>query len=467
MNKKGQSLIEVLIGIALAILFIAAALGVIVVTVRIHFQNQFTQAAAENAHGLLNQLAVTAEAKWHTVFDVTHGADSKYHLIEDSGFFLSATGTQSVTIGNQTYTRWFTVEDVFRDSSEIIVETGGTLDPSTLKVKSFLSYTQGADTNTLELNRYLTRSRDRVFHQTDWSGGSGQEGPITSVNNLYATSSNMEISSPVGSIFIKNLSYYEASSTSSNIDDTYRWAWNDVIGWLDFKITSTVVVSSTKMTGYASSGIGYIAFDCATSPSPDCTHSYQVANDGTGVLSGWAWNDIIGWVSFDSATAQSSFTYNVAIDTNGYFSGWAWNDIIGWISFNCSNTSTCATSDYKVKTSWSVTVIKASLISSIFDTQIVGGAAFNNLMWQGTKPTGTSVLFQLASSNSSTGPWNYLGPDATDSSYYEPAGPNLQIKLPRVNHNNHRYVRYKVTLESDANKSLTPKVDDIIINWSP
>ncbi|MEA1937009.1 MAG: hypothetical protein U9N04_02775, partial [Patescibacteria group bacterium] len=36
----------------------------------------------------------------------------------------------------------------------------------------------------------------------------------------------------------------------------------------------------------------------------------------------------------------------------GYFSGYATGDITGQISFNCSNTSSCGSSDFKVRTDW-------------------------------------------------------------------------------------------------------------------
>jgi len=49
--------------------------------------------------------------------------------------------------------------------------------------------------------------------------------------------------------------------------------------------------------------------------------------------------------------------------------------------------------------------------------------------------------------------------------FYEPTGPNIQTKIRRADHNNKRYVRYKVFLTTDGGQS--PTVDDIIINYSP
>jgi hypothetical protein len=248
-----------------------------------------------------------------------------------------------------------------------------------------------------------------------------------------------------------------------------QWAWNDTIGWIDFYSTGNVNVASAQLTGYATSSVGYIALDCATSPNGDicATSNFKVSNDGSGYLSGWAWNDGIGWISFDSATAGSSYTYQVTISpSSGDFSGWAWNDIVGWISFNCYDTNSCATSDYKVKTAWRTVSTSGNLTSSIFDTGATNGVAINTIMWQGNKPSGTSVKFQIASSNS-TSTWSYLGPDGSATTFYTPTADNMPVQINLAHHNNKRYFRYKVFLESNASQTLSPRVDDVIINWSP
>ena len=271
-------------------------------------------------------------------------------------------------------------------------------------------------------------------------------------------------------VLISTFSIFHFADAATNIDFTYRYAWNDTIGWIDFYSTNNVNVASAQLTGYASSSDGYIALDCATSPNGDicATSNFKVSNAGNGNLTGWAYNDTIGWISFDSATASSSYSYQVLISpSTGVSSGWAWNDVVGWISFNCLDTNSCGVSDYKVKTAWRTVSATGTLISSIFDIQIIGGVAINTIMWQGSLPSGTSVKFQIASSNSSSGPWNYLGHDGSNTTYYAPTGPGVPIQINLQYHNNQRYFRYKIFLESNASQTLSPRVDDVIINWSP
>lgn len=128
--------------------------------------------------------------------------------------------------------------------------------------------------------------------------------------------------------------------------------------------------------------------------------------------------------------------------------------------------------------------VSGYIISSTIDTQIVKGAAFNALMWQGNLNGGKTRL-QIATSNCpggqldyplcSTGSWGdintpYTGPDCASATYYEPL-PNEPaiINCPNL-HNNKRYFRYKIMLCSStdcvASGLSTPEVYDIIVNWS-
>jgi len=345
-----------------------------------------------------------------------------------------------------------------------------------------------------------------------------------------------------------------------------HWAWNDVIGWIDFRPTllpanPVVNVSDTEIIGYASSSVGFISLNCDTAipggpaPMPGCpgaAGSWKVTNNPTtGQLAGWAWSDQIGWISFScdhtadgtpspyntstcptsnygvSITISESGTHCASIPslpptTCGDFNGWAWNDVIGWISFNCVNpvpgfpSGTCGTIQYKVKTSWEPpppSLPDGSLTSSIFDTQAVQGAAINTIMWRGDLPTNTAVKFQIASSNCDNGSlnppptctitlpavgWNFddtgacnltvdscfVGPGGSSdklNDFYAPPPPfniisgNTGYSNPapinQLHHNNKRYVRYRILFQACNSPTCTPpqspKVDDIIINWSP
>ena len=216
---------------------------------------------------------------------------------------------------------------------------------------------------------------------------------------------------------------------ATNIDATDHWAWNDAVGWIDLYSSGNVTVTSSKIQGYAMSSIGAIAFDCATAPVPDCSSPYGITHNGDGVLHGWAWNDAVGW-----------------------------------ISFNCADAGACGVSGYKTKTAANAAPLTGTLDSATYDTG--GEAAFYTILYQGAKPAGTTVKFQFASSNNAAGPWNFIGPDGQGTSYYVPTGPGVPASLVTSHHNNQRYFRYRVILESDVWHALTPRVDDVIVGWS-
>ena len=284
----------------------------------------------------------------------------------------------------------------------------------------------------------------------------------------------------VGIVVILFFAPVPAARAATNISSTtaQHFAWNDEIGWIDFYSTGNVNVLSSQLQGYASSSAGVIALDCATSPSPGCTINYGVSNDGGGNLSGWAWNDKIGWISFcgNSSGGFSTWngtkwvcpsvpTYQVTISpSTGVFSGWAWNDVIGWINFNCSQTSSCGASNFDVATIWVATSTTGTLDSQTFDTGVANGAQLNSITWKGNVPSNTSVSFEVAVSNSSSGPWNFMGPCAgsgTNGGIISLGSCTSYVSLVG------RYFRYRVILTTNVAQTTSSRITSVIVNWSP
>jgi len=109
------------------------------------------------------------------------------------------------------------------------------------------------------------------------------------------------------------------------------------------------------------------------------------------------------------------------------------------------------------------------LDSATFDTR--SPSQLNSLVWRGTVPSGTSVNFQIAVSNSSNGPWNFVGPDGTGNTVYS-GSPGTPIPFQSCSlysscyllFSNYRYFRYRVNLLS--NGLYTPTVTSVVVNWS-
>lgn len=61
-------------------------------------------------------------------------------------------------------------------------------------------------------------------------------------------------------------------------------------------------------------------------------------------LSGWAWSENIGWISFNSTNQGWGANYGVTADSGGNLSGYAWSEHVGWISFNSGDVAGCPSS---------------------------------------------------------------------------------------------------------------------------
>ncbi len=114
----------------------------------------------------------------------------------------------------------------------------------------------------------------------------------------------------------------------------------------------------------------------------------------------------------------------------------------------------------------------STLTSSIFDTGLSFGGAYNSIMWKGLLPGGTKVRFQFSTSASTTTEWNfYGGPTCGALDWFDTTAPDVavELKCPTL-FNNMRYFRYKVQLcsgDCTTASEFTPTVTDVIVNWAP
>jgi len=105
-----------------------------------------------------------------------------------------ASGTEVLRVGDATYTRWFSVENVNRNSNGDIVDSGGTEDTSTQKITTTVQWPFRGDTQKLTTVEYFTRwSKNRVTRFTDWKGNSSNEGPIVEETWHFSTSTGLNL----------------------------------------------------------------------------------------------------------------------------------------------------------------------------------------------------------------------------------------------------------------------------------
>ncbi|OGY64513.1 MAG: hypothetical protein A3J53_00260 [Candidatus Harrisonbacteria bacterium RIFCSPHIGHO2_02_FULL_40_20] len=170
-NKKGQSLIELLLAIALGSMFISSAVGVLVVSLRSGSQNKSMQIASLLTQELLDKTKVFAEQRWLNVYNLTKS--QPYYLNFVGGTFVAVAGIELIALDGIQYSRNFTVANYLRSGAD---------DSSTQIVRVTVSWQQGADVANITRSQYVARIRNLVWRSS--SPGSGNESPVfdTGVN---------------------------------------------------------------------------------------------------------------------------------------------------------------------------------------------------------------------------------------------------------------------------------------------
>lgn len=212
-DRNGQSLAEVLIATALGAIIIGAVISSIVLSMRSNSQSRTSSVAASLGTGLLDNMQSLSNGDWGAIFNLpTKGSTSTYYLVTTGTppTVTIATGTETLTVSSTTFTRYFSVQDVYRtacgtgsittSSPTGCTNGSGVLqDPSTELITAYVSWTNiGGGTSNISASSYMTHSKDRVTQYNDWSGSSGTQGPVAAPAPDYATSSNVSASGGSG-----------------------------------------------------------------------------------------------------------------------------------------------------------------------------------------------------------------------------------------------------------------------------
>ena len=230
-KNTGQSLVEVLIAVTVGAILIAAAATLIAATLRSSAANKYLQPASYLAQGLIDQLTTFAETKWYCpppgicnglnlgIYNLNKGPAALYFL---------ATTTSGTTIWQAVipgvsedirefegiqFTRYFYLENVCRNFAGALGQAvyppttcvASEEDPSTQKVTAVVSWLQNGEHQQIQVSKFLTRSRNQVFVQTDWSGGPAPgDPPVTAPNSkFYSATPNINYTGTPGSIYVQ------------------------------------------------------------------------------------------------------------------------------------------------------------------------------------------------------------------------------------------------------------------------
>lgn len=203
--KNGQSLIEILVAVAIAVIVVLGSIALIGPALRVRRDSQDIRAAAILGKELVDGIRVVAEADWSQI-EALATSSVRYHMTTSTPFsFVSS--SESVLVATTTYYRSFYIEDIQRTSvgAGDIAESGMFVDlandPSGKKV-----YVQVTSTPAISLlyTFYIMRYRDVIFRQTDWISEGGFSGPYTAEefpSGYYSAYSGVNVTSTPGAFY--------------------------------------------------------------------------------------------------------------------------------------------------------------------------------------------------------------------------------------------------------------------------
>ncbi len=219
------------------------------------------------------------------------------------------------------------------------------------------------------------------------------------------------------------------SAHASTTDNLFGWAWNPVIGWISFNncvyggVCSGIdygvkleISGAYPLSGYAwNSNVGWILFEDSYPVSAQPQHGVQL-DPATKKFSGWA--KIIalgddGWIKLAKDSYDSGPDYWSQLNDDGKLTGWAWNNKIGWLSFNSNDVTSSIT--YYV--TGQAPTIPSSVVVIPDD---VDGCNTLLIDWQESLYASNYSVFRSTSASFTPSTTvNFIGPSSTVSSFID------------------------------------------------
>jgi len=147
---------------------------------------------------------------------------------------------------------------------------------------------------------------------------------------------------PSSSDLGKNAELQQPSMSPAKIGriiEGHSLIWGESIGWVNLKVTHADVKLGSNILagwvwlencGWICLGEGHPLDGMRYSNRGSC--DWGVNNDGHGKLSGFAWSEVTGWISFRTDHSR------VYLNENGQFYGYAWGENVGWMHFGPGRT---------------------------------------------------------------------------------------------------------------------------------
>jgi Tfp pilus assembly protein PilV len=368
-RHKGQSLIEVLVGIGLAAVFVIGAVSIIAPALKINTQTSQIQTYAQVLGEFSTNINAWASQNWNSVLNLT--TSTAYYLNTSSSPFTATVGSDQVILGGNTYARSFYLSDIYRDSNGNVTTTAGgnSYDPSTKQVAVAIN-------GPVLAGGIQTTSSTYPSRQTPDSGPGRCWVAMTNVN---------------GYVYGLGGGWTGVCGNPATTTVYYAKANGSIIGtW-----TKTTSVPAGIDTSYGNTFVtaynGYIYITVGSVETSETSTIYYAKPNSDGSISSWNY----------AGSTPLPVTYSVLMTTNGYFYA------VGGTFQNNNVYFTKINSDGTLGPSWTT-----SNLNPIGWTDTVG-AAYNGYLYMpdetnaplgpaiyytGTSATGTPLLWKTTTS---------------------------------------------------------------------
>jgi type II secretory pathway pseudopilin PulG len=219
-KQSGQLLLEILVAVSISAIVVSLGAQMVFVSMKSSERSGERDASVELARETFEAVSLAGFAKWQNIYNppdgtgdanTAKGGSNKYYpAVSAAGNWQILSGSETVTVNDIAYTRYFTIRNVCRDdttdsitgtadsdgASSACTASGGSFDPSTEQISVVVSW--GND--SISWSEYLSRWRNKACYQTEWSGTAS--GTTTCPASTYGSESNVDFSA-FGSLKIK------------------------------------------------------------------------------------------------------------------------------------------------------------------------------------------------------------------------------------------------------------------------
>jgi len=172
-SQRGALLIEILLAVSAFAILAAIGAQAMYVSLLGNQSASKKESGAELLTEMMQGVRGASETDWQNLYGLTKDT-VHYHPALSGNAWTIVAGDEAITLGGVSFTRYFTVSNVSRDSSTRDIQStyaSANDDPATQSVSAFVTSTTTA---ALSLNEYFFRWRNKVCNQTSWTtAGSG------------------------------------------------------------------------------------------------------------------------------------------------------------------------------------------------------------------------------------------------------------------------------------------------------